>query len=259
MQKTAIKWTEKTWNPVSGCTPISPGCARCYARSIAENKRGTRAFPDGFDITLRPHKLKEARRLKAGELVFVNSMGDLFHEGIGDGYRCRILAEISDSPATFQTLTKRPGRAGEFFTIHDCPDNLWLGVTVEDQQRADERVPLLRSIKARTRFLSVEPLLSPVNLSPEHLTGICWVIVGGESGPHLYKEAEAKKRGLVQYMRDGSKSWLPQADKVPWVRQIRDCCQAAGVPFFFKQWGGVRGHVAGNLLDGIKHEEYPAY
>jgi len=259
MQKTAIKWTEKTWNPVSGCTPISPGCARCYAKSIAEPKRGTRAFPNGFDITFRPHKLKEVRKLKSGELVFVNSMSDLFHSEIPDSYRLDILHEIAMSPATFQTLTKRPARAVEFFRSRQVPPNLWLGVTVEDQKRAEERIPLLQQVDAGLRFLSIEPLLSPVDLRPELLNGIGWVIVGGESGPHLFNEQEANNRGLTQYQRDGSKRWDVQPLKVPWMRTIRDTCSAAAVPFFFKQWGGVRGDVAGNMLDGVKHEEYPSF
>ena len=258
MQSTAIKWTQKTWNPVRGCTKVSPGCARCYAYIIAENKRGTRAFPNGFDITLRTHKLKEARRLKAGELVFVNSMSDLFHSGIPDSYRKSILSEIAGSPATFQTLTKRPTRAVEFFSSYPCPDNLWLGVTVEDRKRAAERIPILKQIPARVRFLSVEPILEPIRLTPKCLTGIHWVIVGGESGPHLYNKENADNRGLTQYRRDGSKMWVLQTVKIPWVRNLRDDCSVSGVPFFFKQWGGVRGDVAGNLLDGVTHENYPA-
>lgn len=254
MNQTEIVWTEKTWNPASGCTPVSPGCAYCYARKLAEDKRGTLAFPRGFDIVLKPHKLDEPRSIRKPSLIFVNSMSDLFLDEIPDSYRDRILDVIRETPRhTYQTLTKRPARAVEYCRSRQLPPNLWLGVTVEDQTRANERIPLLQQIDAAVRFLSVEPMLSPLTLD---LSGVGWVIVGGESGAHLMDADVAECRALVR--RNARGKWEPRTDRLDWVREVRDQCKAAHVPFLFKQWGGSRGPIAGRELDGVIYDAYPA-
>jgi protein gp37 len=253
MNNTEIVWTEKTWNPTSGCHPVSEECRHCYARSLAEQRRGTVAFPVGFDIVMKPHKLDEPRKIKAPALIFVNSMSDLFLDEITDEYRDRILTVIRETPRhTFQTLTKRPENAARYFSTRDVPANLWLGVTCGGASWA-HRIDVLRTINAMVRFVSVEPLIEP--LGQVDLSGIHWVIVGGESGNHLSDPAVALKRALVSRVRG---KWTAREDRVQWIRDIRDQCTAAGVAFLFKQWGGTRGHLAGRTLDGRIWDEYPA-
>jgi len=252
MNKTEIVWTALTWNPCSGCVPVSPGCKFCYARKLAEDKRGTLAFPHGFDIVMKPHKLDEPRRLKGSQLIFVNSMSDLFLDEITDEYRDRVLTVIRECPRhTFQTLTKRPNRAAEYCRSRKLPANLWLGVTAEDQTRANQRIPLLQQIDAAVRFLSIEPMLSGIELD---LRGIGWVIVGGESGAHLMDPEVCARRALVERVKG---KWLPREDRSDWVRGVRDQCAAASVPFLLKQWGGSKGSIAGRTLDGQIHDAYP--
>jgi protein gp37 len=254
MNVTEIVWTEKTWNPMSGCHPVSPGCAHCYARKLAEDKRGTLAFPVGFDVVLKPHKLNEPHAMKKPALIFVNSMSDLFLDEIPDEYRDRVLRVIAETPRhTYQSLTKRPANAARYFATRKVPPNMWLGVTVEDQLRADERIPLLRQIDARVRFLSVEPMLSAIAF--DSLDGMGWVIVGGESGSHLMRPDVCEQRALVDRTQSGK--WAPRLSRVPWVRLVRDQCVAASVPFLFKQWGGSKGPIAGRELDGRIWDEYP--
>lgn len=255
MQSTEINWTELSWNPVSGCTKISAGCKYCYAHGLAEQKRGTAAFPKGFDLTLRPHKLSEPRRLKKPSLIFVNSMSDPFHEAIPNAYRERIFETIQRNPQhRYQMLTKRPQNAAEYFAGHTIPDALWLGVTVE---HADTlwRLDVLRGLKARVKFVSIEPMLGP--LPNIDLTAIHWVIVGGESGRHLLRDNEREKRGLVRLGGKGEKRWVAREDRIQWVRAVRDACIAQHVPFHFKQWGGSKGSLAGRMLDGRTWEEVP--
>jgi protein gp37 len=256
MQETEINWTELSWNPVSGCTKISAGCKHCYAHGLAEQKRGTVAFPNGFDLTLRPHKLSEPRRLKQPSLIFVNSMSDPFHEGIPDDYRDEIFEAIRRSPQhRYQMLTKRPENAEHYLAHHDLPDCVWLGVTVEHADTLG-RLDVLRKLKARVRFVSIEPMLGPMpNID---LSGIHWVIVGGESGRHLLREDECSKRGLVRLGGKGEPRWVAREDRKDWVRQIRDACTRQSVPFHFKQWGGSKGSLAGRVLDGRTWEEKPA-
>ena len=255
MQATEINWTEVSWNPMSGCTKISAGCKHCYAHALAEQKRGTPAFPDGFDLTLRPHKLSEPRRLKQPSLIFVNSMSDPFHERIPDSYRDEVFAAIERSPQhRYQLLTKRPGKAAEYFATRKVPDCVWLGVTVEHADTA-WRLDVLRSITAHVRFVSIEPMLGPI---PDiNLSGIHWVIVGGESGRHLLQATERDRRGLVRLGQKGEPRWIARDDRMVWVRQIRDASVAAGVPFHFKQWGGSKGRLAGRMLDGREWSEVP--
>ena len=252
MNTTKIVWTEKTWNPVSGCQAVSSECKHCYARTLAERYRGTAAFPAGFDLTFRPHKLDEPRRLTEPSLIFVNSMSDLFLDGIPDGYRDRVLAVIAATPRhTFQTLTKRPEAAERYFAARRVPPNLWLGVSCGGPEWSG-RIDVLRRIDVAVRFVSIEPMLAPFDAID--LEGVGWVIVGGESGLHLCDPAVCAGRGLV---RRTSQGWEPREDRMPWVRGVRDMCAASGVPFLFKQWGGSKGELAGRTLDGEIHDAYP--
>ena len=250
MNKTEIKWTDFTWNPVSGCVPISPGCAFCYAKRIAESN--PTAFKNGFGITLRPHKLSEPRKLTKPSIVFVNSMSDLFWDQIPTDYRHQILREIERCPEhVFQILTKRPDNMLEYFKGWNVPKNVWLGVTVEDKENMS-RVDILKQINTPRRFISFEPILEDIGVVD--LSGIAWAIVGGESGPHLTNEKQAEKRGLVRYM-DGK--WIPREDRIHWVTNIQKACALSDTVFFFKQWGGPFSGSAGGLLNGIKYENFP--
>lgn len=249
--KTGISWTEATWNPVTGCTKVSPGCDHCYAESIAHRFDGTPAYPNGFEVTLRPERLDQPLRWKKPRMIFVNSMSDLFHKDIPDEYIARVFAVMGLAKQhTFQVLTKRHGRmrsllssdywhdtlfpevlhevaAGRDYEVHNPLPNVWLGVSAEDQHWADVRIPALLETPAAVRFVSLEPLLGPISfrwaswapvIDANHLdglNGIGWVIAGGESGPGA-RPMEAA-----------------------WTRSLRDQCAEAGVPFFFKQAGTV--------------------
>jgi protein gp37 len=235
---TSIEWTDATWNPLRGCTKISPGCAHCYAETFAERFRGVAGHPyeRGFDPRLVPGKLAEPLRWKAPRMVFVNSMSDLFHEEIPDAYVravCRVMEWASWH--TYQVLTKRSERMRDLLrsTLSSAAraPQIWWGVSVEDRRHGLPRVEHLRSSPAGLRMLSVEPLLE--DLGEIDLTGIGWVIAGGESGP-------------------GARPVDPA-----WLASLRDRCRAAGLPFFFKQWGGTRKGRAGRLLDGRTHDEVP--
>jgi len=257
MNETEINWTELTWNPASGCTKISPGCKYCYAETIAEGKRGTTAFPVGFDVVEKPRKLGEPARVKKPSLVFTNSMTDMFHEDISDAYRERIVDAMKDAPQhRYQVLTKRPEIAARFFATRAAPACMWLGVTIELQKTAD-RLDVLRSIEAPVRFVSAEPLLGPLALD---LTGIHWLISGGESGLHFMKDPRALElRGLVRRGRGDEHGWMPREDRVGWIRSLRDQCNAAGTAFWHKQWGGPRPGSAGRKLDGRTWDEMPLH
>lgn len=315
--RTGIEWTEATWNPVTGCTKVSPGCDHCYAEGIAHRFAGTKAYPNGFEVTLRPERLDQPLRWRRPRRIFVNSMSDLFHKDVPDEYIAKVFAVMAAAPRhTFQILTKRHGRmrsllsgdrwllqvgdAGEAMGLLDHRaliegtwplPNVWCGVSVEDQRWADIRIPALLETPAAVRFISAEPLLGPVQLQHEWLapraiacwapghepstedraalaqvlraalrqldrkdpsdpapTFLDWVIVGGESGP-------------------GARAMHPD-----WARTLRDQCQAAGVPFLFKQWGEyavehessiggamkrVGKKAAGRELDGRTWDEYP--
>ncbi|HPP29053.1 MAG TPA: phage Gp37/Gp68 family protein [Phycisphaerae bacterium] len=251
MNKTAIAWTEKTWNPTTGCRKVSPGCAYCYACAIAEQKRGTPAFPIGFDLQLRRHKLTEPTKIKTPSLIFVNSMSDLFWEDIPDDYRDQVFDTIESTPRhTYQILTKRPENMLRYSRRRALPDNVWVGVTVESQPYID-RVDVLRQVRAAVRFVSLEPLLSPINMD---FAGLDWCIVGGESGLHLRDPQVARKRSLAEQVNG---KWQPRRDRESWVRDIKDACELNSVAFFFKQWGGARPTSAGCLLDGREWKAYP--
>ena len=238
--KSPIEWTEATWNPVTGCTQVSPGCAHCYAKTFAERFRGVSGHPyeNGFDLQLREERLDQPLRWTRSRTVFVNSMSDLFHEDIKLDFIHRVFTVMKAANwHRFQVLTKRSPRAVALAPALPWPDNVWMGVSVENQ-RWTTRIDDLRRIPAVVRFLSCEPLLGPLDLD---LEGIHWVIAGGESGPRARR------------MR-------PE-----WATSIRDQCVAAGVPFFFKQWGahdegGIRRgkHATGRLLEGEAWSQMPA-
>jgi protein gp37 len=225
---TAIEWTDKTWNPTVGCNKVSPGCKHCYAETIT--KRFRNHFPNGFAFTLHPERLDEPRRWRKPSRVFVNSMSDLFHERMPLGFLREIFDVMQDCPRhVFQILTKRHERMVELAQQLPWPENVWMGVSVENEDYT-HRVDYLRRVPAAVRFLSCEPLLGPLELN---LEGIHWVIVGGESGPgHRPIEAD-------------------------WVRSIRDQADASVASFFFKQWGGLRPKSGGRELDGRTYDEMP--
>jgi len=233
-----IEWTDATWNPIRGCTKISPGCAHCYAETFAERFRGVPGHPyeQGFDLRVIPEKWTEPLRWGRPRMVFANSMSDLFHRDVSDDTVVAI-ARVMDAADwhTYQVLTKRSERLRDLLRsklgfVADRP-HIWWGVSVEDRGHGLARVDHLRGAPAGLRMLSVEPLLE--DLGPVNLDGIGWVILGGESGP-------------------GARRLEPA-----WVISVRDQCRASGVPFFFKQWGGTRKGKAGRLLDGRSHEEIP--
>lgn len=233
-----IEWTDATWNPLRGCTKISPGCAHCYAETFAERFRGVAGHPyeQGFDLRFVPEKIAEPLRWSAPKMVFVNSMSDLFQQEVPDDYIAAVAQVMKLSNwHTYQILTKRSERMRDLLStkLRDvaAEEHVWWGVSVENRRHGLPRIEHLQSAPAKVRFLSIEPLLE--DLGPLDLRGISWVIVGGESGP-------------------GARSMKPE-----WVRSIREQCQAAEVPFFFKQWGGVRKKSAGRLLDGETHDEMP--
>jgi protein gp37 len=229
----AIEWTDATWNPIRGCTKVSPGCKHCYAETFAERFRGVpdHAFEQGFDLRLVPEALELPLRWRASRRIFVNSMSDLFHEDVPERFIARVFEVMRRaSHHRFQVLTKRSSRMAELAASLDVSDNVWMGVSVENAKYRT-RIDDLRRVQAKVRFLSVEPLLGP--MPRLNLAGIHWVIVGGESGPRA-RPMDAE-----------------------WVRAIRDQCNAAGVPFFFKQWGGVRKHLTGRVLDGQTWSEMP--
>lgn len=233
-----IEWTEATWNPVRGCTKISPGCKHCYAETFAERFRGVKGHPyeQGFDLRLVPEKLAEPLRWRTSKMIFVNSMSDLFHDAVPDNYIVAVAqVMVAAKWHTYQVLTKRSERLRMLLNTKlrfaAEQQHIWWGVSVEDKQYGLPRVEDLRNTNAEVRFLSVEPLLE--DIGKLDLRGIDWMIVGGESG--------AGARPM----------------RKEWVLPLRDQCKRNGVPFFFKQWGGVRKKKAGRRLDGRTYDEFP--
>ena len=232
-QRSSIEWTEATWNPVTGCTKISDGCKNCYAERMAVRLQamGNRNYKNGFRVTLQWHMLDLPLSWKKPKLVFVNSMSDLFHVKVPTDYIQRVFSVMERaSHHTFQVLTKRADRLLQIASDLPWPANVWVGVSVENEKVA-WRIDDLRKVPAAVRFLSLEPLIGP--LPSLNLEGIHWAIVGGESG-------------------HGARPMDPE-----WVRDIRDQCLRAMVPFFFKQWGGVNKAKAGRELDGRNWSEMP--
>ncbi|MBI2917179.1 MAG: phage Gp37/Gp68 family protein [Chloroflexi bacterium] len=232
--RSAIEWTDATWNPVTGCTKISPGCAHCYAEAMTIRfGRGKPFLPGRSEIKLHPGRLRLPLTWKAHRRIFVNSMSDLFHGEVPIAFVRQVFDVMAQGHQhVFQILTKRHEQLRALAHELDWPQHVWIGVSVEDQYWADQRIPCLAAVPAGVRFLSVEPLLEKVDLRP-YLKDLQWVIVGGESGP--------KARPMDP----------------DWVRRIRDDCSVAGVPFFFKQWGGRTCKAGGRMLDGRTFDEMP--
>jgi protein gp37 len=232
-QQSNIEWTESTWNPVRGCTKVSAGCKFCYAQTFAERWRGIPDHPyeQGFDLRLVPEKLEDPLRWRRPQMIFVNSMSDLFHESIPLEYIRQVFDVMAEADHhTFQVLTKRADRLRKLAPKLPWPANIWQGVSVESD-RFLHRIEQLQGVNAKVRFLSIEPLLGPIEDLP--LAGISWVIVGGESG-HRHRPVDPG-----------------------WVREIRDQCVDAGIPFFFKQWGGRFPKAGGRQLDGKEWNQLP--
>lgn len=232
-QLSSIEWTESTWNPVTGCTKISAGCAHCYAERMAKRlcAMGQKRYRNGFKVTLQPDVVDLPLHWKRPRMIFVNSMSDLFHKNVPEGFIADCFAVMQQaSQHTFQVLTKRPERAVALAAHLPWPSNIWMGTTVENADYL-HRIRYLIQIPATVRFLSLEPLLGAVPRLP--LKGIHWVIVGGESGP------------------------CARPIEPAWVVQIRNQCVNRSVPFFFKQWGGVQKSRAGRELDGQVWGEMP--
>lgn len=252
MNKTGIKWTDRTWNPVTGCNKVSAGCKYCYANELADRFAGSTHYPNGFAMTLHPERLKQPMNLKLPLRIFVNSMSDLFWEAVPEDFVDAVFDVMEATPhLTYQILTKRPDRMLAYSRKRRFKANIWAGVTVESQAVADRLDVLLEVETDSVRFVSAEPLLSPLAVD---WSGIDWVITGGESGEHLRFPAIRAARALVEL--NGNR-WTPRADRIPWIRQIRDDVKAAGGAFFHKQWGGITNNVAGNVLDGRIWEEFP--
>jgi protein gp37 len=241
MAESSIEWTEFTWNPVTGCTKVSPGCKHCYAETMARRLKamGAPGYENEFKLTLHPDRLGQPAKRKKATTYFVNSMSDLFHEEVPDQFIDQVLSVCRDTPHhTYQILTKRAERLPLFFAGRNVPTNVWLGVSVEDRKYGVPRIAELRKVHAAVRFLSIEPLLG--DLGKVKLDGIHWVIVGGESGP--------KARPM----------------DAAWAEGVRRQALAQGVPFFFKQWGawgsdGVRRAKKhnGRVLAGREWDEMP--
>ena len=229
----AIEWTDATWNPVTGCTKVSPGCKHCYAERLAARlqRMGNPRYLNGFDLTLQPDQIELPLRWKRPRRVFVNSMSDLFHNDIPDTFIEAVFRTMARADwHVFQVLTKRAERLPQIAAKLPWPDNVWLGVSIENADYT-ARIDHLRKIPAAIRFLSIEPLLGPI---PKlNLERVDWVIVGGESGFNHRK---------------------PDPD---WIRDLRDQCVRAGVPFFFKQWGGPIAKSGGRILDNRTWDEMP--
>ncbi|MCM3420153.1 DUF5131 family protein [Sphingopyxis alaskensis] len=233
----AIEWTDATWNPVTGCTQITAGCDNCYAKRFSERFRGVPGHPfeNGFDLTLRPERVRQPLMWRRSRMIFVNSMSDLFHKEVPRKFIDEVFQTMEEAHwHTFQVLTKRSSLMRDYLKSRYAggiaPDHIWLGVSVEDA-KARSRIEHLREAPASVRFLSIEPLIGPVGHID--LAGIHWVIVGGESGPGA------------------------RPIEVEWVREIQRQCEEQGVAFFFKQWGGIRPKTGGRELDGREWNEMP--
>lgn len=258
MNETAISWTELTWNPMSGCRVVSTECKHCYAETLAEQKRGTRAFPVGFDLTMRPHKLREPSKIKAPSLIFCNSMSDFGLEELPDSYRDQILDAIEETPRhRYQVLTKRPQVVREYLARRGrrMPDSVWMGVTVGHVSTI-ARIDELRRIDARVHFVSAEPLLSALPIS---LDGIDWIITGGESGNHWRLPGALETRFLVRPGLAGEARWMPREDRADWIRRLDAEAAMAGAAHWFKQWGGPRPDSGGRMLDGSTRDGMPSH
>lgn len=236
-QNSTIEWTNATWNPVTGCTKISTGCDNCYAERFSERFRGVpdHPFEYGFDLMLKPERIRQPLGWKKSRMIFVNSMSDLFHKKVPSSYIEDVFETMEKADwHIFQVLTKRSSLMKRFvnarYKDRPVPDHMWLGTSVEDETKRS-RIKHLQDTNACVRFLSIEPLLGPPGQL--NLEGIQWVIAGGESGPHA------------------------RPMQLSWARSVRDQCVKQKVPFFFKQWGGFRPKSGGRELDGREWNEFP--
>lgn len=236
---TAIEWTDATWNPVTGCSKITAGCENCYAERFSERFRGVpdHPFKNGFDLTLRPERLRQPLSWKQPRRIFVNSMSDLFHKEVPRDFIDAVFDTMEEASwHTFQVLTKRSSLMSRYlrgrYGARNAPPHIWMGVSIEDEKNA-VRLKHLKAAQASIKFVSFEPLLGPVG--PVDLSGIDWAIVGGESGPRA------------------------RPMKEEWVLQIRDRCKTDKVAFFFKQWGGIRPKSGGRTLRGREWNQYPSH
>ena len=236
-QTTQIEWTDATWNPVTGCTKIGPGCDNCYAARFAERWRGVEGHPyqQGFDLRLWPERLAAPERWRKPKRIFVNSMSDLFHKGVPDAFVDRVFEAMErTSRHVYQVLTKRSSRMRGYvrrrYGEAGAPGHIWLGASIENRERAG-RLEHLKRTPAAVRFVSFEPLLGPIGQID--LDEVAWAIVGGESGP-------------------GARPMKPE-----WARELRDQCRSREIAFFFKQWGGPRPKSGGRTLDGRTWDEFP--
>ena len=267
--RSAIEWTDATWNPVTGCSKVSPGCANCYAETLSL-RFGWTPGPwtpanAAENVKLRPERLSQPLAWRRPRMVFVNSMSDLFHELVEFEYVDRVFAVMAAAPKhTFQILTKRPERmrdyARRYVREHGAPlPHVWLGVSIENNRWA-ERADVLRETPAAIRFISAEPLLGP--LTRLDLSGIDWIIVGGESGGPLARRLVRPSPEAAIYLRDNGRfargtRQEPTPEALAWVRDLRDRSGEAGVAFFLKQWGGRTPKAGGRLLDGRTWDEMP--
>ena len=236
-----IEWTERTWNPTTGCTKVSPGCKHCYAETMARRLEamGAGGYENGFNLAMHEYRLQQPLKRKKPTVYFVNSMSDLFHEDITDDFLDRVFEVIKQTPQhTYQILTKRSERLPVYFNSRECPQNVWLGVSVEDKKYGVHRIDDLRKVNATIRFLSVEPLLE--DIGQVDLADIHWVIVGGESGS------------------------CARPMKAEWADNVRKQCESSDVAYFFKQWGtwgadGVKRakQANGRKLNGRVYDDYP--
>ncbi|WP_270597983.1 DUF5131 family protein [Enterococcus asini] len=233
LNSTSIEWTDATWNPVTGCTKVSTGCAHCYAERMAKRltAMGNPRYANGFKVTMHPDLINQPLKKKKESMVFVCSMSDLFHEDVSDEFIKSVFVTMNKAHwHTFQVLTKRPDRLNKMSPDLKFSDNIWIGTSIENE-RFLSRIDLIRDLPAKVKFLSCEPLLG--TLKKMNLTGIDWVVVGGESGP-------------------GARSI-----EIEWVREIRDLCSNFETKFFFKQWGGWNKKKNGRELDGRIYNEMP--
>lgn len=233
MNKTEISWSEFSFNAVVGCDKLSPGCMRCYAERMAKRLKamGNPRYTNGFDLTLHWDKIDEPRKMKKGKMIFANSMSDLFHNDVPLEFIQEFFKMMNETPQhTYQILTKRSERLKELSPLLDWTDNIWMGVSIENEDYL-YRMEDLKQCGAKLKFISAEPLLGP--LPNMNLSGISWIIAGGESGP--------KSRPMEK----------------DWVLDIKNQCDEQSIAFFFKQWGGTNKKKTGNLLDGVKYEAFP--
>jgi len=233
MTKTKIEWTESSWNPITGCSKISDGCLNCYAEKMALRLKamGTKGYENGFEVTLQYHQLERPLKLKKPQMIFVNSMSDIFHEKVTDDYILKIFETMNKADwHIFQVLTKRPERLEKLKNKINWTNNIWLGTTIESNKYID-RVKYIKNTNAKIKFISFEPLIGSVK--EVDLSGIDWAIVGGESGSGA------------------------RIIKKEWIYEIKEKCDKLNIPFFFKQWGGTNKKKSGRLLDGKIYDEMP--